>query len=80
VMKIHIGIITVNHKCFCVLDCFNATCLCVKRSHHQGNKVKAKVLYKLHFIIITIITCNIEARSSNHCCRGKAISITYFCG
>jgi hypothetical protein len=21
--------------------------------------------------------CNIEARSRNHCCRGKAISITY---
>jgi hypothetical protein len=22
---------------------------------------------------------NIEARSSNHCCRGKAVSITYLC-
>ena len=22
-------------------------------------------------------TCNIEARSRNHCCHGKAISITY---
>jgi len=24
------------------------------------------------------VQCNINARSRNHCCRGKAINVTYF--
>ena len=25
------------------------------------------------------LTCTLEASSENHCCRGKAVSITHFC-
>jgi hypothetical protein len=58
--------------------------------HSAGSRGEPQFIYVFHFSfnntpysIITIqamyVYHNIETRSKNHFCRGKAINITYFC-
>jgi hypothetical protein len=48
-----------------------------KKAHHKAHGVHFRVSYMKIARWAMYVQCNNESRPGNHCCSGKAISITH---